>query len=604
MSNELATNVATSASGISWNLSDLFSSPDDPRIEQTLTSCMSRAVKFQETYQGKINTPDLTAATLVAAIKEYESISQELAKPHVYASLRFSADTSDPANGAFLQKMMEKDTEISIPVIFFSLDICKIPDEVLTPLLSDPELAKYGHFLETTRAFRDHMLSETEETLLEETANTGARAFRRLFEEITSKLKFQYKGQELSQSELLAKLYEADREERRMSAESFSAGLNTVAPTLAFISNTLMQDKNVKDRLRKYKTAEQSRHLSNELSAETVELVATTCENNYSLVNRYYKIKRDVLGLDKLTHYDRYAPLFESDRKVVWNDARALILEAFDAFSPVMSAAAQDFFDKEWIDAAPRPGKRGGAFCAYATPDVHPFILMSYLERSRDVMTLAHELGHGVHSYVSRGQTYFNFHGTLPMAELASTFGEMLVFENLQKDADAKERLALLAGKIEDSFATIFRQATMYRFEQALHKHRREKGELTLQDFGGYWQTAIQNMFGDSLELGDEHKVWWSYISHFIGSPFYVYAYSFGELLVLSLYKMYKKEGATFPEKYLSVLRAGGSLSPQQLMDKVGVKLDDATFWQGGMDVLAAEIAEFEGLWKDYKATK
>jgi oligoendopeptidase F len=568
-----------SASEIAWNLGDLYSSIDDPKIESTLASAKSRAEAFQKQYQGKIYSPDLTAATLLSALRELESLGQESAKPGSYASLLFAADTSKTENQAFMQKMMERSTEIE-----------------------DPELAKYKHYIDTVRLYKDHMLSESEERLLEETANTGSRAFRRLFEQVTSSQKYEYKGEMLTQSEILAKLYSADREERKVGAESFSKGLENSLPTITFVSNTLMQDKNVKDRLRSYTYPEQSRHMSNELSAETVETVASACEKNYNLVNRYYKVKRDILGLESLTHYDRYAPLFESDRKVEWDDAKSIVLESFDAFSPIMSERASEFFDKNWIDAAPRPGKRGGAFCSYTTPDLHPYVLMSYLGRSRDVMTLAHELGHGVHASLSREQTYFNFYGTLPMAELASTFGEMLVFEKVIANADTKESLALVGGKIEDSFATIFRQATMYRFEQKCHKHRREIGELTSADFGNYWQECISNMFGDSLELGEEHRTWWSYVGHFIASPFYVYAYSFGELLVLSLFQKYKQEGKSFADKYLGVLRCGGSMTPQQLMDQVGVNLSDPAFWQGGMNVLEGEIARFEKLWKEYKS--
>jgi oligoendopeptidase F len=591
----------SSAAQIAWNLGDLFSGIDDPRIEEALTSAKSRAEAFQKTYQGKIDTPDLTASTLAASLRELEAIGVLSAKPGSFASLKFAADTSDPANQAFMQKMMERGTEISIPLIFFDIELANLSDDILKPLLKDPEVAHYRHHINTLRLYREHMLSETEEKLLEETANTGARAFRRLFEQVTSSQKYEFKGQQLTQSEILAKLYSADREERKEGATSFSKGLENGLPTVTYISNTLMQDKNVKDRLRKYSYPEQARHMSNELSAETVETVATACEKNFTLVNRYYKVKRDILGLDTLTHYDRYAPLFESESHVAWPDAKEMVLSSFGAFSPVMRDTAAEFFDKGWIDAAPRAGKRGGALCSYITPDLHPYVLMSYLERSRDVMTLAHELGHGVHASLSRGQTYFNFYGTLPMAELASTFGEMLVFENLVASATTKERLALVGGKIEDSFATIFRQATMYRFEQKIHKHRREKGELTQADFGNYWQECIASMFGDSLELGEEHRIWWSYVGHFIASPFYVYAYSFGELLVLSLFQKYKKEGPSFADKYLGVLKCGGSMTPQQLMDQVGVNLSDPAFWQGGMDVLANEISTFEGLWDEYK---
>jgi oligoendopeptidase F len=591
-----------SAAEIAWNLGDLFTGIDDPKIEATLAGAKKRAEVFQKTYQGKIDSPNLTASTLVASLRELESIGVDSAKPGSFASLRFAADTSDTNNQAFMQKMMERSTEISIPLIFFDIELANVSDDIINPLLSDPDVAKYRHYIDTVRLYREHMLSETEEKLLEETANTGARAFRRLFEQVTSSQKYEFRGEQLTQSAVLAKLYSADREERREGAQSFSKGLEGSLPVVTYVSNTLMQDKNVKDRLRKYTYPEQSRHLSNELSAETVEIVASSCEKNFNLVNRYYKVKRDILGLETLTHYDRYAPLFESDRQVVWGDAKKIVLDAFGAFSPIMHERASEFFDKGWIDAAPRAGKRGGAFCSYITPDLHPYVLMSYLERSRDVMTLAHELGHGVHASLSRGQTYFNYYGTLPMAELASTFGEMLVFEKLVATADTKERLALVGGKIEDSFATIFRQASMYRFEQKIHKHRREIGELTTADFGGYWQECIATMFGDSLVLGEEHRTWWSYVGHFIASPFYVYAYSFGELLVLSLFQKYKKEGPSFADKYLGVLKCGGSMTPQQLMDQVGVNLSDPAFWQGGMDVLANEIGTFEGLWKEYKS--
>lgn len=587
-----------SAASVVWNLNDLFLSPEDPAIEATLASAEIRAKSFQETYKDRIASPDLNAKTLSAAIREYEQIALMSAKPGNYASLRYAADTSDAACGAFMQKMMERGTQLSLLLLFFELELAKVEDAVISCLLADPEVAVYKHYIDTVRLYKDHMLSETEERLLEETANTGGRAFRRLFEQVTSTATFVFNGQEMSQSEILSKLYTPDREIRKAASTAFSEGLDKSLDTITFIYNTLLQDKNVKDRLRNYTYAEQSRHLSNELTPEIVETVVQACTSNYDIVSRYYNIKRDVLGLTELHHYDRYAPLFEAKDKVRWDQAKEIVLTSFAQFSPVLSNSAQEFFDLNWIDAAPRKGKRGGAFCAYITPDLHPYVFQSYMEQSRDVMTLAHELGHGVHASLSRGQSYFNFHGTLPLAELASTFGEMLVFEQLLKRSSPDERLALYAGKIEDSFATIFRQASMYRFEQAIHNHRREKGELNRADFAGYWQSSIQQMFGDSLILGEEHQSWWSYVGHFVGSPFYVYAYSFGELLVLSLYEKYKKEGAALAEKYIDLLRAGGSLAPQQLMDKVGVNLSDPEFWQGGVNVLGREVTEFENLWK------
>ena len=355
--------------------------------------------------------------------------------------------------------------------------------------------------------------------------------------------------------------------------------------------------------MRKYTYPEQPRHLSNELNKETVDLVVDTVHLNYPIVARYYRVKRDILAVDTLTHYDRYAPLFQAEEPVNFPEAKQIVLDAFGEFSGTMRERAAEFFDKNWIDAAPAKGKQGGAYCSYVTPDLHPYVFMNYLNKMKDVMTLAHELGHGVHSSLSRGQTLLNYHGTLPLAELASTFGEMLVFEKVTAQASLKDKLALYADKIEGAFATISRQTAMFRFEQAIHNHRRTKGELTLEDFGNYWQTEIQAMFGDSVQLGEEHKIWWSYVGHFTGTPFYVYAYSFGELLVLSLYRQSQAEGPAFAEKYLDMLRAGGSLTPQELISKVGVNLDDPTFWQGGFDVLTEMVAKFEALWQEYKTS-
>ena len=586
---------------VHWNLVDLYSGMDDPQIPQVLKAVQTRAEKFQADYKGRINHPELTAAVLAAALREYEHIQQQADKPGSYAALLFSTDTGDPARGAFLQKMREKGTELALPLLFFDLELAAIPDETLTPLLADPSLASYRHYIHNTRLYRDHLLSETEERLMEELANTGGRAWDRLFDEVTANAVFHLDGQELTQPEVLSKLYSPDREVRRQAAESFSAGLRAHSRVTTFVFNTLLQEKNVKDRLRRYTTPAQSRHLSNELSEGTVNLVVDTVVRNYPLVARYYHVKREILGVDTLTHYDRYAPLFQADETLTFPEARHIVLDAFGSFSPEMARRAAEFFDRDWIDAAPGKGKQGGAYCSYVTPDLHPYVFMNYLGRMKDVMTLAHELGHGVHASLSREQSLLNFHGTLPLAELASTFGEQLVFEKVQAQASLKDKLALYAEKIEGAFATIPRQTAMYRWEQAIHTHRRTKGELSTDDFGDYWQTELQTMFGDSVTLGEEHKLWWSYIGHFTGSPFYVYAYSFGELLVLSLFRQWQTEGAAFADKYLAMLRAGGSLTPPELVAKVGVNLDDLHFWQGGFDVLETLVARFEQLWAQYK---
>ena len=545
----------TGSTQTNWDLSSLFDSMDDPRIERTLVEQLDRAEEFAKKFRGRINCPDLEARTLLEAIREFESIQQEASKPSYFASLLFAADTNDPARGAFMQKIHERATEISIRLIFFELELLEAPEEVIAPLLDDPRLAGYAHFVRSTRLFREHHLSEPEERILEEKANTGSRAFARLFEETVSNIPFTMSrdGETvvLTEPEVLALLRDPDREVRRAAAASLTEGLKANSRTLTFIFNTLVQDKAVNDRLRRFGFPEQSRHLSNELDRETVELVVSIAEENYDIVARYYHLKRQLLGYDKLTHYDRYAPLFETRKEVPFERAKEIVLTSFESFSETLGGRAAEFFDKNWIDAEVRPGKRGGAFCSYITPDLHPYVFLSYLNRMDDVMTLGHELGHGAHASLSREQTYLNFHGTLPLAELASTFGEMLVFDALVREADLDDKVALYAEKIEGVFATVFRQAAMYRFEQDLHKARRESGEQTTEQIGEIWQRRIQEMFGDSLELGEEHTLWWQYVSHFVEAPFYVYAYSFGELLVMALYARREREGNDFARKYI-----------------------------------------------------
>jgi len=586
---------------VRWNLSDLYSGMDDPRIDQALDDALARAQKFQADYKGKLSSPDLTAETLAAALREYEALHQDAGKPAYYASLLFTTDTSDPARGAFLQKVRERGTQLAIPLLFMDLELAALPEATFAPLAQSAAVAPYAHYLHTLRLYRDHLLSEPEERLLEETANTGGRAFRRLFSETVSNAAFTFRGETMNQAKILSYLYDADPETRREAALAITEGLKANYRTITFLFNTLLQDKNVSDRLRHYEYPEQSRHMTNELPRETVDLVVDTVARNYPLVARFYHVKREILGLDTLAHYDRYAPLFEAEGVVTFPDARQIVLDAFGDFSPTLRDLAAEFFDKGWIDAPPAPGKEGGAYCQYVTPDLHPFVFMNYLGRMRDVMTLAHELGHGVHASLSRKQSLLNFHGTLPLAELASTFGEMLVFERVSASASPKDQLALYAQKIEDAFATIPRQTALYRFEQAIHKHRRSQGELTPDDFGSYWQKETQAMFGASVQLGDEHRLWWSYIGHFVNSPFYVYAYSFGELLALSLYRQAQSGGPVFAQKYLDMLAAGGSLSPQELMAKVGIDLDDPAFWQGGFEVLEGLVSRFEQLWQEYR---
>ncbi len=592
------------ANEVKWDLSALFSGLDDPKIEATWREVGERATAFAAAYKGKVASADLDVATLLAALTEYEGIVQEMHKPSGYANLVFSTNSEDPAYGAFMQKQMERSTEARVTLLFFELELQKAPAETIERCLADDRLANYRHFVQNTRIASPYSLSEPEEVILEETANTGCRAWVRLFEELTANHVFKFlnpatgETEEKTEQEVLTLLRHADRAVRQAAADSLSNGLAELERVIVFAYNTLLQDKAVGDRLRKHPFPEHSRHLANELDPEVVDLVVKQCRANYGLCARYYRVKREILGLPQLTHVDRYAPLFEAEAEVPYDRAKAMVLEAFGEFSQELERRAAEFFDNNWIDAAPKKGKLGGAYCSYNTPDTHPVVFMTYLNKMQDVGTLAHELGHGVHGSLSRAQTLLNFHGSLPLAELASIFGEMLVFEKLVADASPKDKLALYAEKIEGMFASVFRQAAMYQFEQQCHRHRREEGELTPDQFGDYWQEQLQAMFGDSLILEEQHRRWWSYVGHFFFAPFYVYAYAFGELLTLSLYQRAKAEGPEFEQKYVELLRLGGSLTPKELMATVGVDLASPEFWQGGFDAMESMIAEFERLWE------
>lgn len=593
-----------------WDLSALFSGIDDPAIEATWTDVNGRADAFATKYRGRIETEELDPATLLEAIREQESIQNDASKPYQFAELTFAADTSKPEHGAFLQAQMERYTAFSVKLMFFDLELMGAPESAIQRCLADPSLENYRHHIQVARAFSPHRLSEAEEVILEETSNTGCRAWNRLFDELTSNHDFRFvdletgQTESLSEHEVLDRLRSPSRPVRQAAADSLTEGLRSMERVLVFTFNTLLQDKNVGDRLRKHPYPEHSRHLANELEKETVDLVIRLCRDHYSLVARFYEVKRKILGLEKLTHIDRYAPLFEAKAQIAWDDARDLVLDAFGEFSPTLETRGREFFERNWIDAAPRPGKTGGAFCASITTDTHPAILMTYLNKMDDVGTLAHELGHGVHASLARAQTPFNFHGTLPLAELASTFGEMLVFEKLVAAAEPKDRLALYAEKIEGIFATVFRQAAMFQFEQECHTARRESGELTSDQIGDIWHRRLQEMFGSSVELGDQHRIWWSYISHFVSVPFYVYAYSFGELLALALYDRAKAEGEAFAERYVALLKLGGSKSPQELMATVGVDLNSEPFWKGGFATMERLVSTFEGLWDQVRTSQ
>lgn len=586
----------------SWDLSDLYAGPDDERIEEDLKQAEAMALALKEKYRGRIKAADLNADLLCQAMADYQAILELLYKADSYADLLFAADTSKAENGALMQKVSERVSQISTHLIFIDLELGQIGDALWEELKNDSRLAGYRHTIEQERIQHKYALSEAEETVLEETANCRGRAFARLFTETVSRLKFPVtidgEVKELNQSELSALFYNPDRELRRQAAQVQSDVLKANIHPLHFAYSTIILEKLTLDRLRGFTYPEEARHVSNELPAAAIDTMTDVVVKNYASVARFYELKKKLLGVDELFHYDRYAPLPQKNRaKVSFGQAKQTVLEAFGEFSPLFREKAENFFAKGWIDAAMRSGKRGGAFCAGITPKLHPYVLMNFTATPRDVETLAHELGHGIHDLLAAKQNLFNYHPVLPLAETASTFCELLVFNKLLKELpDASSKLALVAEHLESLFATVFRQTAMYRFEQRVFRQRREQGELTHEQMSELWQECLQEMFGSSVTMGEDHRITWSYIPHFIHTPFYVYAYAFGELLVLALYARYRQEGAPFIDKYVEFLSTGGAVTPQEMLEKLDIDITKAEFWQGGCDLIMEEINEAEYL--------
>ena len=587
------------AAGVRWDLADLYAGPDDSRIEADLAAALAHAESFAARWRGRL--AEAEPAELAAAIDELERIQEPVARAGSMAGLLFAADTSAPRHGALLQRVQERGSEIRNALVFFELEWLALDEEISRRLLADAALARRRHWLASLRRYRPHVLSEPEERLLEETANTGSRAFTRLFDEILAGLRFPLRrdGRDelLGEEEVLALLYDGDREVRRAAADSLTGVLRQNARTLGFVFNTLVQDKSGDDRRRRFASPLSARHLANEIDAASVDSLLDACVARYPLVARYYRLKARLLGLPRLVDYDRYAPVGEAPGEFGFDAARRIVLDAYGDFAPALREVADRFFAGRWIDAELRPGKRGGAFCASTLPAVHPYVLLNYTGTPRDVMTLAHELGHGVHQFLARPRGLFEQDAPLTLAETASVFGEMLVFRRLlREERDPRARLALVCGKLEEAFATVFRQVAMTRFEQDLHAARRAEGELALARIDELWMAANRPMFGDSVELRDDYACWWLYIPHFVHSPFYCYAYAFGELLVLSLLRRYDAEGPGFVDRYLELLAAGGSEAPATLLSRVGLDVRDPRFWDGGLALLEELVAEAERL--------
>jgi oligoendopeptidase F len=593
---------ASSAAGVCWDLGNLYRSVDDPQITRDLQEAKRRAEGFEAAYRGKIDVSGGPSADLLlAALKELESLSELMDKPAIYASLVHAAKTDDPRHGALLARTREERTAINKHLIFFDLEWVKVADDAANALIAAPALAHYRHYLEQKRAWRPHYLSEPEEKILEEKAVTGRAAFVRLFDETVAAGTFPFthagRTEALSLQAILAKLYEPDRSVRQAAAAGITRGLQDNARLLTYVFNNLVLDHRADCTLRKFPHPMAPRHLANEISDAVVEALMTATERHQGMVARYYRLKGRLLGLEPLYDYDRYAPLFPDQPECDWEQARQLVRESYRAFSPRAGGIIGEFFEQSWIDAELRHGKRGGAFSSSTVPSAHPYILLNYTDKLRDVMTLAHELGHGLHQYLSRPIGYLQCDTPLTTAETASVFGEMLTFRRLlELYPEPRTRLALLCGKIEDGFATVFRQVVLTRFEQALYRARQERGELTTEQINELWLDTNRPMHGDAVQMTEGYGWWWLYVGHFIHVPFYCYAYAFGELLVLALVRKYEQEGADFVPRYLDLLSRGGSEAPHALLARLGVDVTDPNFWELGLRLLGDMVVQAEEL--------
>ncbi len=579
------------AESIKWRLGDLYQ--DIALLDADLAAADQEASEVSGLYRGKVAS--LGAEELAEALRRMESIQERVGRAQSYAFLNWCTDTEKPERGALLQRVRETTTEIGKKLLFFELEWMALDEEGAAGLLAHPAVSRYRHYLEVQRLFKKHVLSEPEEKIVAEKVNTGAGAWARFFDELLGATEFELHGEVLTEQEILNKLHDPDRDLRRQAAMSFTEGLNRHARTLSFVFNTVLADKYSDDRLRGYPNWLSARNLSNEIPDQVVQSLIDAVAGRYGLAARYYRLKARLLGLEQMEDFDRYAPLPGPATHYSWEEARQTVVEAYRAFHPAIGSIVDDFFESQWIDAAIKPGKRGGAFSHSTVPSAHPYIMINYTGKLRDVQTLAHELGHGAHQFLSRPQGIFQASTPLTMAETASVFGEMLVFQRvLSRLEDPEERLRMLVGKIDDTMATVFRQIALNRFEDAIHNARRSEGELSVGRFSELWLETQSAMFEDSVKLSEQYGLWWSYIPHFIHTPGYVYAYAFGELMVLALFAIYREQGAAFAEKYLGLLRAGGSDWPQKLLSQVGVDVSQPDFWQKGLVIVDAMIREAE----------
>jgi oligoendopeptidase F len=584
-----------------WNLADLYCAMDAPEVNADLERAAETSRGFAQHYKGKLaelaSSPEGGAA-LAEAIEEYETIEVILGRIGSFASLVYAGDTSDAARAKFFGDIQDRLTAISTDLIFFELELNRLDEGVLEKALATPALVRYRPWIEDLRLERPHQLEDSIERLFHEKSVTGRSAWNRLFDETLASLRFDVEGESLPLEPTLNRLLDASEARRRAAAEALAQTFRDNLRLLTLITNVLAKDKSISDEWRGFKDAAAARHLANRVEPEVVEALVTAVRAAYPrLSHRYYTLKARWLGKDRLEYWDRNAPLPETiDRRVPWEEARETVLSAYHAFAPEMAAIAGRFFERSWIDAPTRPGKAPGAFSHPTVPTVHPYVLLNYQGRMRDVMTLAHELGHGVHQILAADQGLLMSQTPLTLAETASVFGEMLTFRALLDHAkDKRERRVMLAAKAEDMINTVVRQIAFYCFERKVHLERRE-GELTSERLGEIWLEVQDDSLGPAIHLGPGYETYWSYVPHFIHSPFYVYAYAFGDCLVNSLYALYERADNGFQEKYFEMLRAGGTKRHKELLAPFGLDASDPDFWRMGLSVVENVISELETL--------
>jgi oligoendopeptidase F len=593
METENTLNEQLGTTEVIWKIEDLYSTMNDPALQADISRCDHEACAIKEAFTSTL--PDISATDLLRLVQRLEALHTKLGRLGTYAFLNFITQVDNAKAGNLYQQMQELDSRCNREVVFFELDWNTLEQEKADRLTDDPHLIGYRHYLQALRRYRPHQLSEIEEKLLLDRQPVGRNSWMTLFEKVIGELRFGEKKR--TEEEILTDLYHADRGVRRQAALDLTDGLQGQSHILTHIFNTLAADKMITDRLRKYGNWIGSMNLENELSDSTVETLITAVTSRYDIAQRYYRVKRQILGLDCLLDFDRYAPLPSlPTQKMDWKTCRNIVITSFAEFSPQLAGIADRFFVEKWIHAPVYQGKRGGAFAHPCVPDVHPYVLVNYTGTLRDVSTVAHELGHGVHQVLAAKQGYFGSDTPLVLAETASVFAELLVFQaQLALLSDPKEKRAFICQKLESIFATVFRQTAMNRFEKLMHEGRKNEGELSKERLSEFWLTTQREMFGDSVTMGDDYGIWWSYIPHFLSTPGYVYSYAFGELLVLALYGLYQKDGDAFVAKYVDLLSAGGSASPYDLVQPFGLDLDDPNFWQQGLQVIETMLEHVEG---------